>query len=448
MGSESRALHYYRENIAEVLGGAESDFWQSTVLQLSVQESAVRQALIAVSEIFEAQARGNDSDFRNSTSPAMDSYRKALLATAKRIEEPEPEPVALATCILFLCLHCLQGDKAQAVRLLQSGSGIMQQVMRTLSNPHAFQNDPTAAVFLPVFERLLVLLRFFGVYVPKFRTSSRFELGDFEEVLSQPKTFEEARTTLHWLIAETADLLNEGRAYRRGLEGDENIVQTCLQRQGLQMSAYAIWNESFRRLDAETDPTISSQLRKLLRLSYSMTVIWLSTSLDQEETVHDQYTGQYEEVVELAGDLIGDTGKAPLVFTFEMGLIPPLYWTALKCRDVRIRTKALDLLKEAPVREGLWNREEAIRVAARVIALENMSSQIVGNGRIFENARIFDAMTKWTDEEGTHVEFLAKEDGSREIAYTWQECIPLWYVRNPQDLHHPIETLFTQRVFI
>ena len=66
----------------------------------------------------------------------------------------------------------------------------------------------------------------------------------------------------------------------------------------------------------------------------------------------------------MAEEILLDDGKVPRVFTFEMGLIPPLYWTALKCRDARIRSKAFDLLKEAPAREGLWNREEALRVAA------------------------------------------------------------------------------------
>lgn len=413
-------------------------------MQLSVQEPAVRKALIAVSEMYEVQARGTESNFKQSESSAMDSYRKALLSTAKRIEEPEPEPVALATCILFLCLHCLQGDKAQAVKLLRSGSGIMQQVMRSLSNPHAFQNDPTAAVFLPVFERLIVLLRFFGEYVPKFRTSSRFEAGDFQEILSQPKTFEEARTTLHWLIAETADLLNAGRSHRHALEEDEAHTLACLERQGLQMAAYATWYEGFERLEAEVDPAISAHLRQILKLSYSSTVIWLSTSLDQEETVHNKYIRQYEEIVDLAEEILKDGGNVPRVFTFEMGLIPPLYWTALKCRDAGIRSRAFNLLRRAPAREGLWNREEALRVVARVIALETTESHVVGRGKVFENAKVCDALTKWTDEEGTHVEFLAKKDGSKKISLVWQECIPLWYVRRPEELDHPVEALFTR----
>ena len=440
---ESRALHYYRENIAEVLGGADSDFWQSSVLQLSESELSVRQALIAVSEMFEAQTQVTSPDLRDAESTAMDSYRKALLSTAKRIDEPDPEPVALATCVLFLCLHCLQGDKAQAVKLLRSGSGIMQKVLSTLSNPNAFQKDPTAAIFLPVFERLLVLLRFFGEYIPKFRESSGFDLGEFDEGLSQPKSFEDARTMLHWLIAETADLLSEGRLHRYG-ETDGSQAQEYLQRQGLQMAAYATWYEGFERLDAETDPRSSASMRKLLRLSYSITVIWLSTGLDQEETVHDKYVRQYEETVNLAEDFLSEGEKDPLVFTFEMGLIPPLFWTALKCRDLGIRTRALELLKRAPAKEGLWNREEALRVATRVVVLETAGSEIVSNGMVFKDAKVCDARTKWTDGEGTHVEFLAKQNGSKNISLVWQECIPLWYARTQDDFKYPAQTLFSK----
>lgn len=443
---DSRALQYYREKIADALGGTTgSDFWQSTILQISETELAVRQALMAVSELFEAQAQNPGSDLDKAESSAMESYRKALLSTAKRIDEPEPEPVALATCILFLCIHCLHGDREQASKMLRSGSGIMQKVLNRLSNPNAFQRHPTASLFLPVFERLVVLLRFFGEILPHFRESSRFRLGDFDEILSQPKTFEDARTTLHWLVAETHDLLVEGRPHRASINTDPEHLEACLHRQRLQISAYATWYAAFQRLDAETDPAISTNLRKLLKFTYSTALVWLSTSLAREEKAHDRYDEQNLETVDLAEDYLRDNDTDSLVFTFEMGLIPPLYWTTIKCRNPEIRNRAFNLLKRAPAREGLWNRETALRVAARVIALETRNPQVVGNNMIFKDARVCDVRIQWTDEEGTHVTFLAKENDSTEITLVWQECIPMWYARTPEEFSHPFQTLFTLR---
>lgn len=57
-------------------------------------------------------------------------------------------------------------------------------------------------------------------------------------------------------------------------------------------------------------------------------------------------------------------------FTSDMGWLPPLYYTALKCRDREIRHHALKLLGLTPSREGLWDSSVVASVAAHVVKLE------------------------------------------------------------------------------
>ncbi|OQD82719.1 hypothetical protein PENANT_c020G06106 [Penicillium antarcticum] len=59
-----------------------------------------------------------------------------------------------------------------------------------------------------------------------------------------------------------------------------------------------------------------------------------------------------------------------LGFTVEMGYIPPLYYTALKCRVPRIRRQAVRTLRAAPHREGIWNGPLLADVLEEVIAAE------------------------------------------------------------------------------
>ncbi|MCJ1308043.1 hypothetical protein MMC25_001693 [Agyrium rufum] len=61
--------------------------------------------------------------------------------------------------------------------------------------------------------------------------------------------------------------------------------------------------------------------------------------------------------------------EAPF-FTFEMGIICPLYLLAIKCRHPRIRREACDLLKRSTRREGLWNAAAMGAVAERLIEVE------------------------------------------------------------------------------
>jgi hypothetical protein len=57
-------------------------------------------------------------------------------------------------------------------------------------------------------------------------------------------------------------------------------------------------------------------------------------------------------------------------FTVEAGYIPPVYYTALKCRVPRIRRQAVRTLRAAPHREGVWNGPLLADVLEEVITIE------------------------------------------------------------------------------
>lgn len=84
--------------------------------------------------------------------------------------------------------------------------------------------------------------------------------------------------------------------------------------------------------------------------------------------------GYFQLVVEEASSILATPipeTKLCSSFHFEMGVLPPLYFTAIKCRHQELRLRALSLLRQAPRREGLWDREELVAVAERVIEIEN-----------------------------------------------------------------------------
>ncbi|KAJ5509239.1 hypothetical protein N7527_011382 [Penicillium freii] len=57
-------------------------------------------------------------------------------------------------------------------------------------------------------------------------------------------------------------------------------------------------------------------------------------------------------------------------FTVDMGYIPPIYYTAIKCRVPRIRRQAVRALRAAPHREGLWNGSLLADVVEEIIRVE------------------------------------------------------------------------------
>ncbi|CZT47115.1 uncharacterized protein RSE6_07644 [Rhynchosporium secalis] len=70
------------------------------------------------------------------------------------------------------------------------------------------------------------------------------------------------------------------------------------------------------------------------------------------------------------------TSSGPLMrFAFEIGVIPPLYLVMIKCRNRRLRRRALHLLKEYPRREGVWDTVAVTHLGRWVIGLEEESAR-------------------------------------------------------------------------
>ena len=54
----------------------------------------------------------------------------------------------------------------------------------------------------------------------------------------------------------------------------------------------------------------------------------------------------------------------------SIGMIPPIYYTAMKCRVPSVRRKAVALLELAPHREGMWDGALVATVAGKVSEME------------------------------------------------------------------------------
>jgi len=60
-----------------------------------------------------------------------------------------------------------------------------------------------------------------------------------------------------------------------------------------------------------------------------------------------------------------------LDFQQDIGVIQPLYWTAVMCREPWTRQKAMSLLKSIKFQEGVWNASAQLAIAQVAINREN-----------------------------------------------------------------------------
>lgn len=83
------------------------------------------------------------------------------------------------------------------------------------------------------------------------------------------------------------------------------------------------------------------------------------------DTIFDGYTSEFEEMLNFADAIIKDhyAMVTPLL-SFDMGVVPPINFVAVKCRVLRPRRKAIDAL----------NRHQNKKVSGGVRQLSSMQS--------------------------------------------------------------------------
>jgi hypothetical protein len=86
--------------------------------------------------------------------------------------------------------------------------------------------------------------------------------------------------------------------------------------------------------------------------------------------VYDGYDGCFEQILTLAEQLIRNSQHMQRIIFFDMGVMAPLFYVVLKCRNLALRRKALALLALAPCREGMWYRQDVIEYANWKIGIE------------------------------------------------------------------------------
>lgn len=163
------------------------------------------------------------------------------------------------------------------------------------------------------------------------------------------------------------------------------------------------WNS---RLDLFADslpnlPQKDIQGSHVLRILSIIATIWNTMTEDPLESAFDPHLENYATIISLASSFIQESTTSspdtsttlssastsasttrtlprlnsnqgsPQAFAFEMGIIPALYFTAIKCRSPSLRRKAIDMLKKVmPRREGLWDARVLAGIALRVVEIE------------------------------------------------------------------------------
>lgn len=382
-----RGFDFFHHNLATKLDGQfDSKFWSRLVLQLSHSEPSVRHAVSAISVIyqdFESSLR-NPAGYVNANPEAQREWDKAIKSLSARIQaHPNSNLVPLACCLLFTCIEFLRGNIESSMLHVQNGINILAALPRNTnvaSYPGSnLSSDDLEAIedhIVPMFSGLNVLCSLAGTITPPTYAPTAQEDSPHKDLAHSRRRF--------FAISDTCiRFIGKSQAAMSQIDMDHLIEQVKLQRR------LGAWrgqlDELVKRMRAAGNPVKEDGLYLLL-VHYKVIYIWMQVCTIAGEMATDSHHADFEELVYYAEQTVKPMAT-PQPMSFDIQILGPLYYATLKCRHPIIRRRALELMKVAPRREGLWNAHYAYVAAKRVIELEE--KDLTGQGLPDETSRLY-----------------------------------------------------------
>lgn len=381
---ERRAFAYYFQYAAEFIGGGlDVEFWRIVVPQACRSESAIWDALISISSLFESPDSPPDlTSLRRGNKPhtlsqnhqdALGWYSRAVTTVRKGIERGGVDAfIGLITCILFICIETLLGGVEEALRLY--GQGI--HLIHTLrAQTKCGSVAPEKSFFLkdtiiPLFVRLgAVSLH----SVWDLASTLINESGDAITNTHDFTSLKSARDSIVVLATEIPLFESKCEEYLKRSHTWQ-ISEELMNRQRALSAKLENWHVSFTKLMRHNLPSSQTTSTGALLLTYyEMLSVMLTVCVSSSRVTTDACFHNFQNILEqgtIAVDsLMRQDGTLPL-FTFEVSIGLPFWFTALRCRDSTVRRSALALLRRTHRLYGLYKRDEGAALAEKIIMME------------------------------------------------------------------------------
>ncbi|KAJ4268972.1 hypothetical protein NW762_003043 [Fusarium torreyae] len=170
------------------------------------------------------------------------------------------------------------------------------------------------------------------------------------------------------------------------------------------------WSEKFTTFLAKHDLSKQALPRvTLMNLWFSTARIIFASTFSTDEITFDALLGEFTHIINKAEELLLSSETR---YSVDIGVVPPLYYAALKCRDPFIRRRAITILQATPRREAGWDSLGASCVLEEVIRIEeNGLGVVMSQYDVPGSARICD-MHVVTDVENKKVCLKALQQGA------------------------------------
>ncbi|KAK5092868.1 hypothetical protein LTR70_006026 [Exophiala xenobiotica] len=380
---ESRAFDYFLHRAAPCLAATQDgSFWTSLVPQVVRQHAAVRNAVLAISCMFEHPPETSNpvraaSVITKAQSQALKWQSRSIkgfYTSLSQSQDKEQTELALLSCVLLTTIEFQQNNVHNAIMLLKHGYDMASNIFTSSANSIP---STIKGILVPILARQTVLMATFGRLPPK-HWFERFQ-SIAPTSVSELRSLTDARAGLYTCLFKGMEVVYAANsAYMEDSAPDLGPMGPLKSQQAAVMAELAQWDKAFFLFSQSRSGkfTEKEQLASTsMIMYYNIACIWILTMFDATETIlQDKQTHRFQTVVDCAETLLDAAQKGsqetPAPFSFEMGVIPPLFFTGSRCRHPLIRRKTVELLRRAPKQEALYAAEMNARAIERLLEIE------------------------------------------------------------------------------
>lgn len=390
---ESRALQFYDEKTAPTCTNyCSPHFWKVTVLAAAQLHPSVKYITIATAELHASLEELTDQPGL-SRLRFMQNYSKAVALLTKGSNSLDTE-VILICCLLFSRCENFQGDPMAGLLHIEGGARLLREWRASIPQrfgrlePQNRNPDLIEQEIAPIIDRIEAQIATSRNLPPGQRQRSPSttpgEGTPAPETPAKP-SIPEAYDT----FCMARDQLNDVIQWiRRALSWDSvAAIAIPVHSTSSSQEAKALlaqWLLAFNSYNPQPGGMHEKEfLRReclLLRAHHrAASIMAESLPSSTSEMVFDDHLDNFKALLkETSAAAIPPT--APSIsfhFGFSLGLIPPLFLIATRCREPLLRKEAVAILRSTHRSEGCWDSCSAALIAEHVINIEERGLTVI-----------------------------------------------------------------------
>ncbi|KUJ06882.1 uncharacterized protein LY89DRAFT_726283 [Mollisia scopiformis] len=405
---EMRYFRLFCEKTSYHLSGYnDPNLWTRIVLQASEADDSIRHAVISIGALDMTTAMMRDLENSNAREHhffALKLYSKAIRGMREvvlRQKEKHDMQTALVASMLIVCFETYHGNYASAAQQIRTGVRLIED-QKSKNDGWAVEED-----LIRVFDRLDVqsMSHSDPYSIDEHMVLKNVYAADLENL---PPVFLDIKTARDYFnfmsrrvchFAPIAWKLKHSDSQKSSHSVSDyinkNWLVTMIEELGKFVRLSEAWMESFtplymkaREEAKQKSPSKRLSNSSMLALALSNYCLCMRVAfrhfLDANEIAWDKSNAEFREILENVEVLMAN--QDDYVFSFDLRTVWPLDVVAKKCRVSAMRWRAIQLLKEKPRREGIWDSVVAAMVGEWVINIEEEG--MLDDGTVPESSRV------------------------------------------------------------